>query len=89
MGTSTMAEHGCQGRRKEEMVVAATMMSVVIVGGKEVVWERVECGRSAGMPMRRRPRSPRPKNDKNEFSKSQCCGILRQSECLVRICDEL
>lgn len=70
-GTSTTAEHGYQGRRREKMAgwgMAATMMNVVIVGEKEAVSERVECGRSARMPTRRHQRSLRPKNDKTDFS---------------------
>lgn len=56
--------------------MAATMMNVVIVGGvKEVVSERVECGRSAGMPMRRRQRSRRPKNEKTNFQSLRLVGF--------------
>lgn len=61
-----MAEHEFQGRRREKIVgwgMAATMMNVAIVGEKEAVRGRVECGKIAGMPTRRRQRSPRTKND--------------------------
>lgn len=81
-GTSTMVEHGCQGRRREKMVgwgMAATMMNVVIVGEKEAVRGRAKCGRSAEMPTRRRQRSPRTRNDKTGSSKLCGCGILRKS----------
>lgn len=75
---STMTEHGCQGRRREKMVglgMATTMMNVVIVGEKEVVWERVECGKSAGMLTRKRQRSPRPKKTRPNFQSFRFVGF--------------